>query len=101
MPRSVCIFSRTCLSRFSFAVLMAAMLAVLASSGRGQQLPPQSTPPTAPPPAQTQPPTPQANLPQANALTREAAVQMALQQASTFQQAQLSERLAEEDVRQA
>src|SRR5947209_3933776 len=101
MPRSVCTFSHTCLSRFSFAALIATLMAVFASSGRGQQLPPQSTPPAAPPPAQTQTPAQQANPPQANALTRDVAVQMALQQASTFQQAQLSERLAAEDVRQA
>ncbi len=42
-----------------------------------------------------------ANPPSANALTLETAIQLALAQASMFQQAQINERLAAEDVRQA
>lgn len=64
---------------------------------------PQNPPPNVPTPVP--PVTPGTIPPSTNqavsALTREAAVQLALTQASTFQQAQFNEQLAAEDVRQA
>ena len=105
MLRAISIICRFHLSRWVSSLLAAVFLIVLASSGHGQQPPaptpsptPQTPPPVAPapvvvPPAQSAAP--------ANPLTAAEAVQLALTQASAFQQAQLSERLAAEDVRQA
>lgn len=88
------------------------MIAAAATAGRGQapapvsavqslQTPaPQKPPPASP--AKSAPPNPQTQPPPATApLSLNEATRAALAQASAFQQAQLSEQLAAEDVRQA
>lgn len=90
MPRSAWTLGYLCVSDLIPTLVIAVILMMLTSNGRSQQIFAQV------PAAQSSTPSPQATP-----LTRDEAVRLALQQASVFQQAQLGERSAEEDVRQA
>src|SRR5262249_35995406 len=85
-----------------FSLIVAfAVIAHLAVTARAQQQPQPPAPKQLVTSAPTVVPPVQPSAQSLGVLTREAAVQLALTQASTFQQAQLNEQLAAEDVRQA
>ena len=94
LPRSDCALSCLGFSEVISILFVLISALTLMSYGRGQQI-------FAQVPTPSSAPNPQATPSPITPLTRDEAVRLALQQASTFQQAQLSERIAEEDVRQA